>query len=768
MMKKALLSLLMAMVCLPTVFAQTAPTLNWNVDTVSSCQKYKWPRNNQEYTRDTVVMHTVGDTIFTLYFTKLTEHVDTTTIIQVIGGCSASWNDKIWETPGYFHDTLTTVQGCDSIVKVKVTLGTHDTVVDTTVCGSYTAPWGTVYTASREFDTTVVDGSCTYHNVISLTVNSEYKDTIDIVTTAGCYYRWDDMTITDTSAHVRKFETVVGGCDSIVRVRITSYDGEQYDEFDTIRCDFFKPLWHDTIYTSGDYTHNSTYGTYRPTPSAASAPCHHHDTYHVTIIPNLNLEEEVTPMAISAGCSYTWEGTTYTDTNVHYHLYTSVIGGCDSLVGIKVSYNNHNYDTTRVDHCGDRYNWKANYPNLPLPGQNEDYEYTQSTTVTVDVADTTTGCTSHYTLVLNLFDKHDTVNQYYCGMNYPYTFQRLEQTCDTCSTTTWRNVTTRFTSSGVYSTSVEGDSLIIVTSGTNCKTYRTLNLELNVPEMRYRADSIDTTVCVRFKFRIDRRYGSDVYVNTSCTDSNFRHSERKQENRERCYDSIVNLTLVVNPNTILNRTVTACDSYTWTEFDGKTYNKTGTYKDTLDERDANGCLQIGTLNLTINKTPVINIEGNWMLHPHESTTLKAVPTPESDPIRTNGYKWTWNDNVVMDSVVTIEDVTENLDIRLESTSTKNCTAINWITITANVGIDEVEALQVNIYPNPASRYINVESAEAMTDVVIYNAVGQQILHRDVDGNHVQLDLGGLAAGTYTLRINGAEDVQTTRKFIVNK
>lgn len=769
MMKKALLSLLMAFVCLPAVYAQSAPTLTLKVDSVESCQNYRWPRNNQEYTRDTVVMHTVGDTAYVLNFTKLDEHVDTTTIIPVTGGCSANWNGKVWESAGFFTDTLTTVLGCDSIVKIKVTLGTTDTVVDTTVCGSYTAPWGTVYTTSQVIDTTVDEGECTYHNVINLTVNAEYKDTVDIVTTAGCYYRWDNMTITDTSAHVKVFQTVNGGCDSIVRLRITSYTGHQYEEFDTVRCDFFRPLWRtDTIFTSGDYLREHVEGYYRPTPDAEMAQCVRHDTYHVTIVRSVNDEDSVEVQTVNAGCSYTWEGTTYTDTDTHYHMYTSVIGGCDSLVGIQINYSGHQYDTTRVDHCGDKYNWKTNYPALPLPGADSNYLFTHSIDTTVSVYDSASECTTHYTLLLNMYDKRDTVNQYYCGEYYTATYQRWN-----AANNNWQNTTTRLTASGLYSMSADGqDSLIIVTAGTNCKTYRTINLDLNVPEMRYRTDSIDTTVCVRFRFRIDRKYGADTYITASCTDSNFHHQERYQSNRNRCYDSIVNVTVVVNPNTILSRTQTACDEYVWTEFDGKTYTETGTYRDTLSERDANGCLQIGTLKLTINKTPTVNVEGNWMLHPGESTTLTARATADSDPIRTNGFKWSWNtgsrDTVVRDSMITLNNVTANTDIRLESTSTKNCTATNWITITANVGIDEVEALQVNIYPNPASRYIHIESAEAMSDVVIYNAVGQQVMRSNVEGEHTTLDLGNLATGTYTLRINGANGVQTTRKFIVNK
>ena len=107
------------------------------------------------------------------------------------------------------------------------------------------------------------------------------------------------------------------------------------------------------------------------------------------------------------------------------------------------------------------------------------------------------------------------------------------------------------------------------------------------------------------------------------------------------------------------------------------------------------------------------------------------------------------------------DVTENAntDIRLETTSNKGCVTNNWITVTFHVGIDEVENLQVNIYPNPASRFINIESADAISQVVIA---------RTVNANATQLDLSSLAIGTYTMAIRSANGDQATRKFIVNK
>ena len=758
MMKKALLSLLLAFVCLPTVFAQAPAAQALVVDSITSCHNYTWPRNNQQYTSDTVVLYSIADTTYVLNYTKLQNYVDTTKAIEVTGACSATWNDKEWTSMGTFIDTLQTADGCDSIVKINVTLASIDTLRVVDACGSFTAPWGDVYTASRVIDTTITTGTCTYHNLITLTVNPEYTNLPIIEVTAGCSYQWGTMTITDTLLHVRGLKTVAGQCDSVVRLRVTAFTGEQYDTFNVVACDSYNPTWHSAITESGAYSYDHTDSEVAPNLTSA---CVHHDTYNVTIIPNVSDSTNLTPMTINAGCSYTWNGVVYTDTNAHYHLYHSVIGNCDSMVGIKITYTGHEYDTTYANHCGDSYNWKTSNPSLPLPGAATQYAFTHDTVYTVNVEDTVHGCTTSYTLVLNFYTMRDTVEQYYCGTEYTYTYKKLNGN-------NWQNATATLTAPGYYEVNpANGDSLIYIATG-NCITYRTLNLDLNIPQQRFRADSIDTVVCERFRFRADRRYGNWLTLTESC-DQNIIHEEHKQNNVERCYDSIVHVKLVVNKNTILNETFKACDSYTWSNFDGMTYTETGIYRDTLTERDANGCLQIGTLNLTIYKTPLIDIEGKWMLEPGETTVLKAVPTEGSDPI--SKYSWYVNDTLRSDKDTFEWTVYHNTDVRLESEArhgSLTCTAINWITLTATVGIDEVEALQVNIFPNPASRYLNIESAEAINDVVVYNAIGQQIVSRNGNGNSMTLDLGNLATGTYTLRINGVDGNQTTRKFIIRK
>ena len=110
----------------------------------------------------------------------------------------------------------------------------------------------------------------------------------------------------------------------------------------------------------------------------------------------------------------------------------------------------------------------------------------------------------------------------------------------------------------------------------------------------------------------------------------------------------------------------------------------------------------------------------------------------------------------------------NIDVHLVTTSNKNCVANNWVTITSNVGIDEVENLKANIYPNPTARILNIESAEAIREVVIFNMIGQQVLSTNGNSNEMHLDLGNLANGQYTLRITSVNGDQITRKISVSK
>ena len=164
----------------------------------------------------------------------------------------------------------------------------------------------------------------------------------------------------------------------------------------------------------------------------------------------------------------------------------------------------------------------------------------------------------------------------------------------------------------------------------------------------------------------------------------------------------------------------------------------------------------------------MHIEGNWNLRPGEATTLTAV---NDGDVPVASYQW-FIDGVSEGTDATLDipaySGDYNREVELIATSNNGCNTTTWITLAYNVGIDEVGNLNVNIYPNPATRYINLSSTEEMKEAVVYNTVGQQVLRQSVNGNSAVLDLGNLVPGSYSLRIVSQNGDQTTRKFIVNK
>lgn len=84
-----------------------------------------------------------------------------------------------------------------------------------------------------------------------------------------------------------------------------------------------------------------------------------------------------------------------------------------------------------------------------------------------------------------------------------------------------------------------------------------------------------------------------------------------------------------------------------------------------------------------------------------------------------------------------------------------------------VGIDNITlANSISLLPNPADDYIDlhINSSVKITEAVVYNALGQMIETIQLTDNHARIDLSGVAAGMYYLRVN-SDNVIATKKFI---
>ena len=76
------------------------------------------------------------------------------------------------------------------------------------------------------------------------------------------------------------------------------------------------------------------------------------------------------------------------------------------------------------------------------------------------------------------------------------------------------------------------------------------------------------------------------------------------------------------------------------------------------------------------------------------------------------------------------------------------------------GIDENES-HVKVYPNPSKNLVTVE-AEGMTEVSVYNALGQCLLLKQVVGNQTVIDLQNVSEGLYLLRVRTTDGIASKR------
>lgn len=88
--------------------------------------------------------------------------------------------------------------------------------------------------------------------------------------------------------------------------------------------------------------------------------------------------------------------------------------------------------------------------------------------------------------------------------------------------------------------------------------------------------------------------------------------------------------------------------------------------------------------------------------------------------------------------------------------------LDEVTVTGTVGIEENNAAQVSIFPNPATSVLNV-NAEGYNTVEIVNLLGQVVYSANAESN-MQINVKDLTNGAYFVRMNGANGT-TTQKFI---
>ncbi len=82
-----------------------------------------------------------------------------------------------------------------------------------------------------------------------------------------------------------------------------------------------------------------------------------------------------------------------------------------------------------------------------------------------------------------------------------------------------------------------------------------------------------------------------------------------------------------------------------------------------------------------------------------------------------------------------------------------------------VGIDENVESSLNIYPNPATDLIHVESPEILRFISVYDGCGHIILRKEVDRNTIDISVKDIEPGFYLIRLE-TDNKMINRKILI--
>ena len=582
--------------------------------TPASCYHFTaWNDGNTNNPRTITVTQ---DTTFTANFTKT---IYTGAIQATI--CSNEtydFNGRALSTSGAYTDTLQTVNGCDSVVTLNLTINpVESTTLSASICeGSvYTENGFNVSEAGTYTQNLQTINGCDSIVTLNLSVNPVANTNLAVAICEGSSYTENSFNVSEAGTYTQTLQTV-NGCDSIVTLTLT-----------------VNPVYNDTI--TAAICEGTTYNENGFNASEAGTYTQNLQTVNgcdsiVTLTLSVNpIENTTLSAAICEGTTYTENGFNVSEAGT-YTQNLQTVNGCDSIVTLTLSVNTVASTTLSAAICeGSVYT--ENGFNVSEAGT-----YTQN-------LQTVNGCDSVVTLNLTVNPVANTnLTAAICeGTTYTengfnaseagvYT-QNL-QTVNSCDSIVTLNLSvnpvasttlsaaicegTTYTENG-FNVSEAGSYTQNLQTINGCDSIVTLNLSVN--------PVADTTIAAAIC------EGEIYYENGFMASSEESHTQILQT--ENGCDSVVTLNLTVYPAYQMGIGAVIHEGETYEEY-GFNVNEEGTYTQIL--QTVNGCDSIITLNVVLSSLDEVeanDIKVNVYPNPANSyTVLEAQGLKEEIPV----------------------------------------------------------------------------------------------------------------------------------------
>ena len=98
--------------------------------------------------------------------------------------------------------------------------------------------------------------------------------------------------------------------------------------------------------------------------------------------------------------------------------------------------------------------------------------------------------------------------------------------------------------------------------------------------------------------------------------------------------------------------------------------------------------------------------------------------------------------------------TQSGEYSVEVTDANGCTMISFAISFNYTSISEGDDYLLNIYPNPTSSFIYIDEAAKVSEVEIFNALGDKVLHHtnEMSANQLKFNLANKTRGIYFVKV----------------
>ncbi|AGC77071.1 putative secreted protein (Por secretion system target) [Nonlabens dokdonensis] len=91
---------------------------------------------------------------------------------------------------------------------------------------------------------------------------------------------------------------------------------------------------------------------------------------------------------------------------------------------------------------------------------------------------------------------------------------------------------------------------------------------------------------------------------------------------------------------------------------------------------------------------------------------------------------------------------------LTGVTTANSVYADAVNITSTLSVDDVNGIDLNYFFNSTTNNFNIEITEGILDnIEVYNLLGQQVIHQQVDHSSASIDMNAATDGVYIAKIN---------------